>query len=137
MAIAAGFLPLLLAAADPAELTLEVRGLRNTRGLVHVCLTRDPHHFPDCQNDRQSLRRSVPAAQAGRIILSGPSGDYALAVVHDENGNGRLDTSVGIPREGFGFSRNAPARFGPPRFADARFTLQGHQTMAVTMRYIF
>ncbi len=32
-------------------------------------------------------------------------GTYALAVIHDENGNGKLDTNwVGIPTEGYGFS---------------------------------
>jgi len=129
--------PLVLGALAPAELILEVRDLRNTNGLVHICLTQDPQHFPDCQGDPQALRRTVPAAQAGRITLSWVSGQYALALVHDENGNGRLDTFLGIPREGYGFSRNAPVRFGPPRFDDARFTLQGQQTMVVNMRYTF
>jgi uncharacterized protein (DUF2141 family) len=29
----------------------------------------------------------------------------------------------GAPRQGFGFSRDAKMRFGPPGFADAAFTL--------------
>jgi len=126
----------LLGALAPAELVVEVRGLRNTRGLVHLCLTREPAHFPDCQGDQRALRRTVQASQAARITLSWTSGDYGLALVHDENGNGRLDTFLGIPREGYGFSRDAPVRFGPPSFSNARFSLQGRQTMAVNMRYI-
>lgn len=136
-ALALAFAPLLIGALAPAELVVEVRDLRSTNGLVHLCLTRDPAHFPDCQGDRQSLHRTVPAAQAARITLSAASGQYALALVHDENGNGRLDTFLGIPREGYGFSRDAPVRFGPPRFDAARFTLQGRQSMVVHMRYIF
>jgi uncharacterized protein (DUF2141 family) len=66
-----------------------------------------------------------------------PRGDYAIAVIHDENGNAKLDTLAGIPREGFGFSRNPPIRFGPPRFAAARFTLvDDAQMQQVRMRYI-
>ena len=69
-------------------------------------------------------RRSVAAAAPRRRASPAlPRGDYALAVIHDENGNARLDTIAGIPREGFGFSRNPPIRFGPPRFAAARFDL--------------
>ena len=66
-----------------------------------------------------------------------PTGDYALALIHDENANARLDTLAGIPREGFGFSRNPPIRFGAPRFAAARFTLTGDaQKQQIRMRYI-
>lgn len=78
----------------------------------------------------------MPAPEAARITLATQSGDYALALVHDENGNGRMDTFLGMPREGFGFSRDAPVRFGPPRFEDARFALEGSQTLVVTMRYL-
>jgi uncharacterized protein (DUF2141 family) len=31
-------------------------------------------------------------------------GKYAIAVIHDENCNGKLDTNMfGIPKEGYGF----------------------------------
>jgi uncharacterized protein (DUF2141 family) len=134
--IAVAFAPLLLGALAPAELVVEVHGLRNDHGLVHLCLTAEPRHFPDCQDDPTALRRSVPAAEAARITISAHNGHYALALVHDENGNGRMDTFLGMPREGFGFSRDAPVRFGPPRFEDARFTLEGSQTLVVTIRYL-
>jgi uncharacterized protein (DUF2141 family) len=61
-----------------------------------------------------------------------------VAVIHDENSNNRLDTFAGIPREGFGFSRNPAIRFGPPRFAAARFVLDSDaEAQQVQMRYIF
>jgi uncharacterized protein (DUF2141 family) len=49
-----------------------------------------------------------------------PPGDYALLVLHDENGNNKVDTMLGIPREGVGFSRNPRLMFGPPRFEAVR-----------------
>ena len=55
-----------------------------------------------------------------------PPGTYALAVVHDENMNGKLDTHLpGIPREGYGFSNDASALLGPPSFYDASFKYDG------------
>ena len=63
--------------------------------------------------------------------------DYAVAVIHDENGNAKLDTFAGIPKEGFGFSRNPAIGFGPPRFAAARFTLDGDGgAERIRLRYI-
>ena len=64
-------------------------------------------------------------------------GDYAAAIIHDENGNAKLDTLMGIPREGFGFSRNPAIGFGPPNFDAARFAVGGHATaQQVRMRYL-
>jgi uncharacterized protein (DUF2141 family) len=49
-----------------------------------------------------------------------------------------MDKAMMMPREGYGFSRDAPVRFGPPSFRSAAFTVGAapvHQT--VRMRYIF
>ncbi|HEY5713146.1 MAG TPA: DUF2141 domain-containing protein [Allosphingosinicella sp.] len=125
-------------AAEAADLGVALRGLRNTRGLVHVCLTRDSAHFPDCAGDPQAIRRTLPAAQAAQFDIANVApGNYALSVIHDENGNGRLDTFMAIPREGFGFSRNPGIRMGPPRFAETVFAIAGARaTMIVTMKYM-
>lgn len=51
-----------------------------------------------------------------------PTGTYALAVIHDKNGNKKMDTNfLGIPKEKGGFSNNAPAKFGPAKFDKAAF----------------
>ncbi|MFM9936478.1 MAG: DUF2141 domain-containing protein, partial [Novosphingobium sp.] len=44
-----------------------------------------------------------------------------VALFHDENGNGRMDKMLMVPREGYGFSRDAPIQFGPPKFGAASF----------------
>lgn len=103
-----------------------------------LCLTRSPGTFPDCVGDPDARTRTVPARSADAIRIDAlPSGDYALAVIHDENGNDRLDMFAGIPREGFGFSRNPALRFGPPRFSDARFRVGTNLVReGVRIRYI-
>jgi len=87
---------------------------------LRVCLTADPDNFPACVDDADAVTRSVPAATPALRFDGLPLGTYAIAVIHDENNNSRLDTLAGIPREGFGFSRNPPIRFGAPRFAAVR-----------------
>lgn len=130
--------PLMLGAGPAGRLDVSLLKLRNLKGDVHLCLTRSPAHFPDCADDPHAMRRSAPAARLGEIDFSDlPSGNYALSVVHDENGNGRLDTWLKMPREGFGFSRNPPIRFGPPTFEQARFAVaSGEVREAVRMRYL-
>jgi uncharacterized protein (DUF2141 family) len=76
-----------------------VENLRSQSGLVRVCLTRDPAHFPDCEGDPQARHQSVPVAKLGALDFPDlPSGSYAVALFHDENGNGKLDTFAGIPK---------------------------------------
>lgn len=127
----------LIGATPVSRLDVALDHLRSAKGLVRVCLTADPANFPACVDDADAVTLTLPAADR-RFSMNGLApGDYAVAVIHDENANGKLDTFAGIPREGYGFSRNAPVRFGPPRFAAARFTLgsaPGEQRIA--MRYI-
>lgn len=120
-----------------AELEIRLERLRNQRGVLHLCLTRNPAYFPDCRKDPEAVKRSIASA-AGPIRLTGMvPGNYALSVMHDENGNGKLDTLMGIPREGFGFSQNPVVRFGPPRFDQVRLIIgTGITRQTVRMQYL-
>lgn len=127
-------------AALPPRTTvlIDVTGLRSTRGLIQACLTADPVTFPDCEKDPQAQHMSVPAKGADVVTFQHVlPGRYAVALFHDENGNGKLDKFMMMPREGFGFSRDAPIRFGPPHFEAAAFTLgEGELTTKIRMRYL-
>ena len=53
-----------------------------------------------------------------------PFGEYAIAVYHDKNENGKIDTNIlGIPKEDYGFSNDARGRFGPASWNDSKFTV--------------
>jgi len=119
------------------ELTINVQRLRNAKGVVHACLTNSPKHFPDCRADPNALRQTVPAANPTIRFHGFAAGAYALTLIHDENNNQRLDTVLGIPREGFGFSRNPAIRFGAPRFEQVVIELKpGFTSQTVRMQYL-
>ena len=125
------------AGSNRAVLEVSVEGLRNDRGTLRACLTRDPAHFPDCAGDPAAVSASIPAAEAAFRIGPVAPGTWALSVFHDENGNGRLDTVLGVPKEGFAFSRNPPLTFGPPQFGRASISISGAAAeSAVRMRYL-
>ena len=130
----------LLGAAPPptGEVTVALTGLRSTKGLVQVCLTRDAQAFPDCRKDPAGRRLTLAANEAGTFHFAAlPAGRYAVALLHDENANGRADMALLVPREGFGFSRDAAVSFGPPRFGKAAFAVGAAEvTMPIRMRYL-
>jgi len=125
------------AAAPTGSLDVSVERLRNQRGVLHLCLTRETRHFPNCAGDPNAVKRTV-ASGAGPVRLTGIApGTYALSIFHDENNNGRLDSLLGVPREGFGFSRNPVVRFGAPGFRQVRIDLgPGLARQTVRMQYL-
>ena len=128
--------------ADPADgvtVTVNVVALRNIRGNILACLTAKADTFPECEKDPQSLRLTVPARNGPVLVFRHVQpGIYAVSLFHDENSNGRLDKSMGfIPREGYGFSRDAPVKMAPPKFAAAQFAVgNADQIQKITVRYI-
>ena len=112
-------------ALQPQPLLMGLEGLRSGKGQILVCVTRSPAHFPDCSHDPDKRHFAVPASAAPVGLGQLAPGIYAIAIIHDENGNGKLDTFSGIPREGVGFSRNPAIRFGAPSFRSASFSVGG------------
>ncbi len=84
------------------------------------------------------MTKVVSAKAAASIRLDGlKPGDYSLLLIHDENGNGKLDKMMAMPREGFGFSRNPAIRMGPPSYGDVHFRVPaGHSAQSVKVRYL-
>lgn len=118
---------------------IEVTNLRNHDGVVRACMTRDVERFPRCQDAAQGYRTVVPAGEATTLRFSNVDpGTYAVALLHDENENGKPDRFLGMmPREGFGFSNDAPVNMGPPSFEEAAIEVGAdalHQT--IRMRYM-
>ena len=122
-----------------STLEIDVSGLRSARGIILICLTANPASFPNCEGGRDSRLLRVFANKTGPIAVKGLApGNYAISLVHDENGNGRLDKALLIPREGFGFSRNPKITFGPPKFAAVEVSVgQGDVKVPVKMKYYF
>lgn len=129
-----------LAAApvQAGEVVITVTDLRSTKGVVRACMTTRADIFPKCIKDPNAHRVVVPAAQKLEIRFTGVKpGQYAIALLHDENNNGKADRAMGMmPKEGYGFSRDAPVNMAPPKFKDAVFTLaEGINRFTIKMRY--
>lgn len=121
--------------AQAADLRLTLR-TQGTGGSIAVAVYANADDFRASRNP--VLTRMVPApGGATSVTLTGlQPGRYAIGAFHDEDSNGQLTLwPVGLPREPYGFSRNARGRFGPPSFEAAAFDLpaEGGQ-QAVTLR---
>jgi len=131
-------LPKATATPAPNALEVEVLGMRNDHGQVGCSLFNDPPSFP--RDESKVIRHAWAPIHGGKAICEFPglaAGEYAAVVYHDENGNGKFDENfLGMPKEGFGFSRDAPARLSAPTFDEANFKYDGkHLRIPIHIRY--
>ena len=107
---------------------VKVLNIRNSTGTVDCALFDSPEGFPIevLHSATNVMVIKVRKTQARCDFEDIPPGTYALAVIHDENMNGKLDTNfLGVPKEGYGFSNDAKGLFGAPSFSAASFEYDG------------
>ena len=93
-----------------STVTLKIDGVDDPVGEIRIAIFDSENRYLE----NPSLADVVPASQT-KIewqIENLAYGQYAIAVYHDKNKNGKLDTNMlGIPLEEYGFSNNARSRF--------------------------
>ncbi len=63
-----------------------------------------------------------------------PKGAYAVALFHDVNEDGKCNkTLIGIPKEGFGFSKNKKPFIGAPSFDDVKIDLNQDKSIIINL----
>jgi len=121
-----GFSAILSGKNQPGgKIIVFLEGFRSEKGKAAVSLFNSEKGFPE-RSDKAFSRALAPIKNRKSLVAfeNVPFGKYAIIALHDENENREMDTSFfGVPREGFGVSRNAKAFFGAPSFKDASFHL--------------
>lgn len=114
---------------------VEILEIKNSRGKIACALFESPEGFPSkfLHYATNIVLIEIRNTRARCNFAEIPEGTYALAVIHDENMNGKFDTNwLGIPREGYGFSNDVKVRGSAPSFDAAGFRYEG-QTMEMTI----
>jgi uncharacterized protein (DUF2141 family) len=121
------------------DITVVITNLRNTDGEILISLYDKAEGFP---KDRSAIIRAAsvlpdPSGQVTTVFEDLPYGDYAIAVLHDEdNSRGMSFGRFHLPKEGYCFSNNVKVRFKAPKFKKTKFTLDGDGvTQTLRMRY--
>ncbi len=130
-------LPNIALAQSPCPgIHVRILNIRNSTGTVDCALFESPAGFPTefLRSATNVMVIKIQKTQARCDFESIPSGNYAIAVIHDQNMNGRLDANLlGIPTEGYGFSKNAVVVSSAPSFSAASFPYDG-RNLNLTIR---
>ncbi len=114
--------------AECPAINVKIKNIDNNTGVIACAIFESPEGFPD--NFLEFASRIMLTQIKGKVASFEFSdikpGKYAIAVIHDENHNGKLDKNwLGIPKEGYGFSHDAKAFMSAPSFYDAEFSYDG------------
>lgn len=122
--------------ADAGTLTVRVTNVRNAKGEVDIAVCPKPLFL----SENCPYAASAPAKPGTTLVtIHGlPAGTYAVQAFHDENLNHKVDRALfGIPKEGIGFSNDAPIHLSPPKWKDAEFAFDGgDQQITLKMRHL-
>jgi outer membrane protein len=117
---------------EAAELIIRIENPQGN-GKVIAMLFNSSSTFVDLR-DPLTLVTLPSGGTAPERIPDLASGEYALVIFQDENGNGRLDKNfIGIPSEPLGFSNRYWPQ-GPPAFTRAAFKLEAEESRTIEVK---
>jgi uncharacterized protein (DUF2141 family) len=108
---------------NTGSILLNISNIRSNNGSVKVSLFSTADGFPNNPNKAVAIQSVLIQKNQVTVRFENLAfGTYAIACLHDENGNGKMDTNlVGIPKEGYGASNNAVNKLSAPKFEAAKF----------------
>jgi uncharacterized protein (DUF2141 family) len=88
------------------NLTIEISGIRNNKGVIQLMVYHDKETYAS-ETPCKAFTFPKTGMNEGKITVVIPNletGTYGIALIDDENENGKIDRHFFIPCEGFGFS---------------------------------
>ncbi|OSZ79751.1 hypothetical protein CAP36_00350 [Chitinophagaceae bacterium IBVUCB2] len=122
-----------------AGIKVNITNLRSNKGHVLISLFKDGEGYPDKPEKAFKKAKLAIINKNATLLFEGlPAGTYAIAILHDENDDAKMNTNMlGLPKEGYGFSNNVMGAFGPPAYnkASFKFTANAVITTQIKARY--
>ncbi len=120
--------------AQTANLTINIPNIKSTEGTIHIGLYNKEEHFPHSGSEFRKLVLKATAPAFTYTIKNLPPGEYALAVYHDINGDGKINRNLlGVPKEGYGFSNNVKPFLSAPSFDKVKFLVHSDTTVTISL----
>jgi uncharacterized protein (DUF2141 family) len=124
--------------AQTVNLTVELQNVDSSLGTVDLAIYNNSTGFPGGGTPFQLAQAPAQKGTVKVQVPNLPDGVYAITVLHDDNGDGKMDyNGLGMPTKGFGFSNNPNITFGAPSFDDCKITVtqQSNNTVIVMKHY--
>lgn len=120
-------------------LSIEISGIRNAKGKICLAFFRNEKDF---KSETPAFTKTIYKSEAKNGIINVKytdikTGQYGIALLDDENGDGKMNYSFFIPTEGFGFSDYYHNGLKKPAFSNFCFNFKDvDKTVKIKVRYM-
>jgi uncharacterized protein (DUF2141 family) len=128
---------------DTGKLEITVSGLRSQNGKVAISVFEKAKSSAFPGDGSQAIETFYLDIKPGADTVTAttkalPYGVYAVSLMHNEKGDGKFATFLGIPKDGFGFSKNPRILVGAPNYQACAFELnQEKLEVPIKVKYMF
>lgn len=129
------FTVMALAARAQGTIVANVSNFENNNGVCRACLFNTAAAFAGKGQPVQCTLAPVAGLKAQLVFNNVPPGTYAVSVFHDANNNNQLDKNfLGIPKEGYGASKNDLPFASAPSFNGNKFEIKANTTTTLFIK---
>jgi len=118
------------------DLNITITNIRGKDGDIVIGLYNNKESFPLDNKQYKLFSTNTAGFQGVYTIRSLPGGEYAVALFHDRNSDKICNTNfLGIPKEGYAFSKNFRPKLSAPKFEDCKFELRCDSAITIKLIY--
>lgn len=119
-----------------AELTIAISNIKIAKGNMQIGLYNKEENFPIIGKEYRSINLKVEDKDFKCVVKNLPPGDYAIAVYHDVNADGKCNANFfGVPTESYGFSNNIKPFLSAPSFQDTKFKIEKARLLTIKLQH--
>lgn len=122
------------------SLTIHISGIRNGKGMLCIAIYTNSRQF-ETDKPYRKLAVSKEEVKDGKItviVKELPAGQYGIALLDDENNNGKMDYRLLLPAEGCGFSNYRHSGLKRPKYEDFDFDIsERNNQVCVELRHYY
>lgn len=125
-----------LRASGQGRVVADISNLESNKGICQACLFNSAASFSgEGGTPYRCVQVPVSGKKVQAVFDNVVPGTYALFVLHDANRNSKMDKNMlGIPKEGYGASRNKLPFAAAPTFKDNQFPVENNTTIRLSIR---
>ena len=118
------------------NLAITITGVKSTDGKIQIGLYNKKESFPHVDGQYKLFYVDANGFSGIYTFKDLPYGEYAVAIFHDKNSDKICNTNfLGIPKEGYGFSKNFKPRLSSPSFNDCKIDLNSNLSITINLIY--
>lgn len=122
--------------AAQSKIIADITNFESDKGVCRACLFNSSSSFKgESGSPLQCVQVTISSKRSQIQFENVPTGTYAIFLFHDANQNNKMDKNfMGIPKEGYGASKNNLPFASAPTFTGNKFSVGEGTTVRLSIK---